>query len=142
MHGHLRPCEWYVFEAVDRELLSEKEKAVKIAVTTPTGHVGSAVADILLDSGDDISVKLLGRRPEALRTFVERGAQISIGSQDDPDYLVKATQGVDALFWATPPGYGSDDVRVSQTLLRRELGSNAQPLSKPGQQIGGAIDVV
>ena len=48
---------------------------MKIAITTPTGHVGSAVADFLLDFGGDISVKLLGRRPENLRRFVERGAK-------------------------------------------------------------------
>lgn len=90
---------------------------MKIAVTTPTGHVGSAVADLLLDRGDDVSVKLLGRRPEALRKFVEKGAQISIGSQDDPDHLIKATQGVDALLWVTPPGYGSDNVRAFQNRL-------------------------
>ena len=40
---------------------------MKIAITTPTGHVGSAVADFLLDLGDDVSVKLLGRRPEKLQ---------------------------------------------------------------------------
>lgn len=90
---------------------------MKIAVTTPTGHVGSAVADLLLESGDEISVKLLGRRPEPLRSFVEKGAQISIGAQDDPDYLIKATQDVDALLWVTPPGYGSDNVRAFQNRL-------------------------
>jgi uncharacterized protein YbjT (DUF2867 family) len=105
------------FEVFKSELLSEKEKAVKIAVTTPTGHVGSVVVDFLLDSGDDISVTLLGRRATTLRSFIERGAQISIGSQDDPDHLVEATQGVDALLWVTPPGYGSDNVRAFQNRL-------------------------
>ena len=87
---------------------------MKIAISTPSGHVGSAVADFLLDFGGDIHVKLLGRRPEKLRTFVERGAALAVGSQDDVNYLVKATEGIDALFWATPPGLGSDDVRAFQ----------------------------
>ena len=90
---------------------------MKIAITTPTGHVGSAVADFLLDFGGDISVKLLGRRPDGLRKFTQRGAEMSIGSQDDADFLTKATQDVDALFWVTPPGYGSDDVRAFQNRL-------------------------
>jgi len=90
---------------------------MKIAITTPTGHVGSAVADFLLDFGDEVKVKLLGRRPEKLKHFVDRGAQAMIGSQDDADYLVKATSGVDALFWATPPGYGSDSLRAFQVRL-------------------------
>jgi uncharacterized protein YbjT (DUF2867 family) len=90
---------------------------MKIAVTTPTGHVGSAVTDFLLEFGGDITVKLLGRRPDKLQEYVDRGAEIAVGAQDDSDYLVKATHGVDALFWATPPGYGSDDLRAFQNRL-------------------------
>ena len=44
---------------------------MKIAVTTPTGHVGSAAVDCLLDI-HDCQVKLLGRRPNTLRKFVQR----------------------------------------------------------------------
>ena len=90
---------------------------MKIAVTTPTGHVESAVADFLLDFGGNIQVRLLGRRADKLTDFIKRGAETVIGAQDDVDYLCKATQGVDALFWATPPGYGSDNVRVFQNRL-------------------------
>lgn len=90
---------------------------MRIAVTTPSGHVGSAVADFLLDFGETIQVKLLARRLEKLRGFVQRGAEIAIGSQDDPDYLVEATRDVDTLFWVTPPGYGSDNVRAFQNRL-------------------------
>ena len=92
---------------------------MKIAVATPTGHVGSAVVDFLLEFGGDIRVVLLGRRPDRLKEFVGRGAEMAIGSQDDADYLVKATRGIEALFWATPPGYGSDDVRAFQNRLGR-----------------------
>jgi uncharacterized protein YbjT (DUF2867 family) len=74
---------------------------------------------MLLDSGGDISVKLLGRRPEKLRNLVERGAETSIGSQDDAEFLVKATQDVDALLWVTPPAYGSDNYRAFQNRLGR-----------------------
>ena len=92
---------------------------MKIAVVTPTGHVGSSVVDFLLEFGGDIRVVLLGRRPEKLKGFIQRGAEIAIGSQDDADYLVKATRGADALFWATPPGYGSDNLRAFQNRLGR-----------------------
>ena len=90
---------------------------MKIAITTPTGHVGSAVVDFLLDLGGDVTVKLLGRRAEKLRNLTQRGAQMLIGAQDDADFLTKATQDVDAFFWVTPPGYGSDDVRAFQNRL-------------------------
>jgi uncharacterized protein YbjT (DUF2867 family) len=87
---------------------------MRIAITTPSGHVGSAVVDALLDHPGDIQLKLLGRRSNTLTRFVERGAKTVIGAMDDPDYLVKATRDVDALFWVTPPGYGSDDLRAFQ----------------------------
>ena len=90
---------------------------MRIAVTTPTGHVGSAVTDFLLDRGGDIKVRLLGRRRNTLADFVGRGAETAIGSQDDAEYLLKATRDCDALFWATPPGYGSDNVRAFQNRL-------------------------
>jgi uncharacterized protein YbjT (DUF2867 family) len=87
---------------------------MKIAITTPTGHVGSAVADFLLDFGGDVNIRLLGRRADRLAHLVDRGATAIIGLQDDADFLVKATKDVDALFWVTPPGYGSDNVRAFQ----------------------------
>ena len=90
---------------------------MKIAVTTPSGHVGSAVTDFLLDFGGNVQVRLLGRRADKLAGSIKRGAETAIGAQDDADYLVKATQGVNALFWATPPGYGSDNVRAFQNRI-------------------------
>ena len=92
---------------------------MKIAITTASGHVGSAVADFLLDLGGDIRVRLLGRRPEKLTRFVRRGAEMTIGAQDNVDYLVRATQDVDAIFWVTPPGYGSDNLRAFQNRLAK-----------------------
>jgi uncharacterized protein YbjT (DUF2867 family) len=92
---------------------------MKIAITTPIGHVGSAVADFLLGRGDDVSVRLLGRRPQPLEQFVRRGAETAIGSQDDSDYLTKATQGADALFWVTPPCPDCNDFRAHQNKFGR-----------------------
>lgn len=92
---------------------------MKIAITTPTGHVGRAVVDYLLDFGGDIRVKLLGRRPEKMREFIRRGAEFGTGSQDDVDFLSRETEGCNALFWVTPPGHGSDDVRAFQNRLAK-----------------------
>src|SRR5574340_1832287 len=89
-----------------------KENAMKIAVTTPTGHVGRAVAQYLLDR--HVQVRLLARRPEKLKDLSDAGAEVVRGAQDDKDYVIAQTRGSDALFWATPPGYGSDDVRAFQ----------------------------
>jgi uncharacterized protein YbjT (DUF2867 family) len=87
---------------------------MKIAITTPSGHVGSAATDYLLDFGGDIQVKLLARRRQNLDRFVRRGAEVAIGSQDDKEFMASATRDVDALLWVTPPGFGSDDVRALQ----------------------------
>jgi uncharacterized protein YbjT (DUF2867 family) len=90
---------------------------MNIAVATPAGHVGGAVADYLLDFGGFNNITLLCRRPEKLQSLVDRGAKVAVGSQEDADYLTRATRKMDALYWATPPGYGSDDVRAFQNRL-------------------------
>ena len=77
------------------------------------------MVDFLLEFGGDMRVVLLARRPDKLTHFVKRGGELAIGPQDDADYLVKATRGADALFWATPPGYGSDNVRAFQNRYGR-----------------------
>jgi uncharacterized protein YbjT (DUF2867 family) len=79
---------------------------MNIAVTIPAGHVGSSVADYLLDIGESLQIKLLCRRPEKVQGLVRRGAKSAVGSQDDPEFL-----------WATPPGYGSDNIREFQNRL-------------------------
>jgi uncharacterized protein YbjT (DUF2867 family) len=82
---------------------------MRIAVTTPTGHIGKAVTTHLLDAGAHVT--LLVRNPEKVKAFADRGATVLQGSQDDKDFVTKATQGVDALFWLTPPDYLSTDLR-------------------------------
>jgi uncharacterized protein YbjT (DUF2867 family) len=129
---------------------------MKIAITTPTGHVGSNVADAILEFGGDVSVKLLARRPEKLRDFAEKGAEVAVGSLDDVAYLTKATEDADALFWVTPPSYGSDNLRAFQnrvgeaaaTAIRTNRIPRVVNLSSIGAQfplgvgpIGGLHDV-
>lgn len=88
---------------------------MRIAITTPSGHVGSAVTHFVLEAG--AGVRLLARRPEKLRDFANRGAKVVRGSQDDSEYVTWMTHDVDALLWVTPPGYGSDDLRAYQNRL-------------------------
>ena len=71
-------------------------------------------------------MKLLGRRPNTLTRFLRRGAEVVIGSQDDAKYLTRATLDADALFWVTPPGYGSDNVRAFQNRLAQAVGVHGQ----------------
>jgi len=44
---------------------------MKIAVTTPSGHIGSKVADLLIRKG--VKVILLARDPKKIQDFAARG---------------------------------------------------------------------
>ena len=88
---------------------------MKIAITTPTGHIGHSLTEILLEKGQELV--LLARHPQKVQGFAQRGAAIRQGSLDDQQFLVGATKGVDALFWLTPPDYQSKDLRAYQVRL-------------------------
>jgi uncharacterized protein YbjT (DUF2867 family) len=80
---------------------------MKIVVTTPTGHIGSKLANILLDRKADVTV--IARHPEKVQPLASRGAKVIPGQHDNPAILEQALRGADALFWLTPPNYTSRD---------------------------------
>jgi len=83
-----------------------------VAITTPSGKIGRAVVNHCLRAGAHLA--MLARRPEKVSTFVKCGAHVFKGSQEDPDYVIEATRGVDALFWLTPPSYDAENLREAQ----------------------------
>ncbi len=80
---------------------------MKIAVTTPTGHIGSRLANILLDRKSDLT--LIARHPEKVKDLVRRGAKVVAGEHSDPAIVEQAVRGADALFWLTPADMTSHD---------------------------------
>jgi uncharacterized protein YbjT (DUF2867 family) len=80
---------------------------VKIAVTTPTGHVGSHVARLLCQAG--VRPRLLLRDPDRLDADLRDQVELAVGDQRDPDYVVEATRGVDAVFWVHPDDWALPD---------------------------------
>ena len=88
---------------------------MKIAVTTPTGHIGSVVARHILDGG--VELRLLARHAEKVKDLADRGAEVYQGALDDEKFVAKATSGVDALLWVTPPCYGYADLQAMQIRL-------------------------
>jgi uncharacterized protein YbjT (DUF2867 family) len=90
---------------------------MKIAVTTPTGHIGSLIAECLLDAGADL--RLLSRCPDKLSRLVNRGAGVAEGTLEDEHFVVKATRGAEALFWVTPPNLQAVDYRAFQNRVGR-----------------------
>ena len=80
---------------------------MKIAVTTPTGHIGNKLANILLDRKSDVT--LIARHPEKVRDLASRGAKVIAGEHSDPAIVEQAVNGADALFWLTPLDRTSHD---------------------------------
>ena len=82
---------------------------MSIVITTPTGKIGSKLAELLVEAGE--SVTLIARHPEKVRHLADRGARVIQGSHNDQTVVDEATVGAKALFWLTPPNMGSTDIR-------------------------------
>jgi len=80
---------------------------MRIAVTTPTGHIGSKLANILLDRKADVT--LIARHPENVKNLASRGAKVIAGEHSDPAIVEQAVRGADTLFWLTPAEMTSHD---------------------------------
>lgn len=82
---------------------------MKIAVTTPTGHIGNQLANILLDRKADVTI--IARNPEKaqVKDLARRGARVIAGEHTDPAVVEQAVRGADALFWLTPAEMTSRD---------------------------------
>jgi uncharacterized protein YbjT (DUF2867 family) len=78
-----------------------------IAVTTPTGHVGSHVVRMLGQAG--VRPRLLLRNPDRLDADVRDRAELAVGDQRDADYVAEATRGVEAVFWVHPDDWSLPD---------------------------------
>lgn len=100
---------------------------MSIAITTPTGHIGKRLTELLLDAGAQVT--LLARNPAKVAGFAARGAKVVAGSLEDTSYVQQASRGARALFWLTPPDFQSADMRAYQ----RKLGAIAAEAVKKGE---------
>ena len=78
-----------------------------VAVTTPTGQVGSQVVSMLCQAG--VRPRLLLRNPGRLAAGLRDQVELAVGDQRDPDYVVEATRGVEAVFWVHPDDWAAPD---------------------------------
>ena len=81
--------------------------AVTVAVTTPTGHVGSQLVRMLVQSG--VRPRLLLRHPDRLDAELRHHVELAVGDQRDADYVVKATRGAEAVYWVHPDDWSLPD---------------------------------
>jgi len=80
---------------------------MKIAVTTPTGHIGNQLTNILLDRKSEVT--LIARHPEKVKDLARRGAKVLTGDHANPAIVEQAVGDADALFWLTPSEITSHD---------------------------------
>lgn len=79
---------------------------MKIAITTPQGNVGQHLTRMLIRSG--VRPLLLTRHPENIPASVAEYADVMQTDSFDPDQIVSATAGVDAIYWVDPPTASPD----------------------------------
>lgn len=84
---------------------------MNIAVTTPTGNVGSRVVRLLVQAG--VRPLVLLRDAARLDAALRERCEIREVDQGDTDAVVRATAGVDTLYWVNPPTDNDDPVAGS-----------------------------
>jgi uncharacterized protein YbjT (DUF2867 family) len=72
-----------------------------IAITTPTGHVGSRVTQLLVQAG--VTLRVLVRDAKRLDPAISQYLDVVECDLTDSAAVTKATAGVDTLFWVNPP---------------------------------------
>jgi uncharacterized protein YbjT (DUF2867 family) len=93
---------------------------VKVIVTTPTGHVGSRVTQLLIQAG--VRPTLLTRHPGRLDPATIEHADVIAADLADAATVVRVTRGADALFWVNP---STEDADADPVAWYARLGANA-----------------
>lgn len=86
-----------------------------IAVTTPTGHVGSRVVQLLVQAG--VRPLVLVRDPARLDPAIRDLVDVAPGDLTDAAYVTGATRGVDSLLWVAPESFAAADPLADLTRL-------------------------
>jgi len=122
---------------------------MKIAITTPTGNIGSKLVRKLLAESDHQLI-LLARNASKLKDAEQKGAAIAEGDLQDKDYVIRATRDVDTLFWVHPPKYDADDfvdyyrelAEIGAEAIKTNEIKNVVFISSMGAHLGHGTGVV
>jgi len=90
---------------------------MSIAVTTPTGHVGSRVVRLLLQAG--VRPRVLLRDPDRLDAGTRSRVDIRRGDLTDGAYVREAISGAESVFWVDPTPH-SDPEPIAASLRTAE----------------------
>lgn len=86
-----------------------------IAVTTPTGHVGSRAVQLLTQAG--VRPVLLARDPAKLDPDVREHVEVEAGDLTDAAYVDHALRGIDALLCVIPENFAASDPLAEMTAV-------------------------
>ncbi|MBM2618229.1 NAD(P)H-binding protein [Actinoplanes sp. LDG1-06] len=92
-----------------------------IAVTTPTGHVGSRVVQLLVQAGE--RPRVLVRDPAKLPAELLPLVEVAQGDLLDAGFVSDALKGADALFWASPESFTSPDPLADMVTMGQNAAS-------------------
>ena len=90
---------------------------MSIVITAPTGHIGGKLTEILLAENADLT--LIVRDPAKLSEDIRSRVTVKQGDLADAEFVAKATEGADALFWLNPPNFTAPDVSAYYESLRQ-----------------------
>lgn len=77
-----------------------------------TGHVGSAVAETLLEEGKPVTI--LTRHPESAASWRKKGATVCFADAEDPQSIHDALQGASRAFVLNPPADPKSDTDATE----------------------------
>lgn len=81
-----------------------------IAITAPTGNIGSHLIHHLLAENTDLT--LLVRNPDKLDSEVRSRVRVAQGELQDAEFVQQATEGAEALFFLAPPNFTAPNIRA------------------------------
>ncbi|MFE7065937.1 NAD(P)H-binding protein [Microbacterium sp. NPDC057658] len=93
---------------------------MRIAVTTPNGHVGHHLTPMLVRAG--VRPLLLARNPDGIATDLRPYVEFARADSQDAEAIVAATRDVDALYWVDPSVFSDDPLadyaRATEALVQ------------------------
>lgn len=93
---------------------------MRIAVTTPNGHVGHHLTRMLIRAG--VRPLLLARNPDGIAADLRPYVEFARADSQDPEAIVAATRDVDALYWVDPSVFSDDPLadyaRATEALVQ------------------------
>ena len=97
-----------------------------VLVTGATGNQGGAVVQALLANGHRVRGLTRNDSSPTAKRLRDQGIEIAVGDFTDQDSLVRAAQGVDALFTMTTPFEGGVEIEVAQGTAIIEAAKTAE----------------